>query len=240
MTSAERGIDVSALAQRWLSHLAHERRLSPLTVSRYRAHYLRLSALQTTPGASGDPLLHADALNLRGQLAGLHRAGLDARSIAQVLAALRSYFRFAQREGAIEESPMSGLKPPKRSKKLPAVLDVDQTQQWVEVPTDAELGLRDRAMLELFYSCGLRLSELCGLRWSDIQLEASELRTLGKGQKTRLLPIGRHALEALLAWREQLQSEGQALDYVFPGRSGGISPRAVQMRVKLLAERQGI
>jgi integrase/recombinase XerC len=245
MTSVEPGpakdTELSALAQRWSSHLAHERRLSPLTVTRYLAHYQRLRGMLQQGGSeTGDPLLKADALALRTQLAQLHRAGLDARSIAQVLAALRSYFRFAEREGAIEQSPMAGLKPPKRSKKLPAVLDVDQTQQWVEVPTDAELGRRDRAMLELFYSCGLRLSELCNLRWRDIQLEASELRALGKGQKTRLLPIGRHALEALTAWRDQLQSEGHVLEYVFPGRSGPISPRAVQTRVKLLAERQGI
>lgn len=233
-------LTLPALAQRWLSHLAHERRLSPLTVARYRAHYLRLSAMLARSDSAAEPLRQAGALSLRTQLAALHRAGLDARSIAQVLAALRSYFRFAEREGAIEQSPMAGLKPPKRGKKLPAVMDVDQTQQWVEVPTDAELGQRDRAMLELFYSCGLRLSELCGLKWQDIQLEAAELRTLGKGQKTRLLPIGRQALDALRAWREQQQDQGQASEYVFPGRSGAISPRAVQLRVKLLAERQGL
>lgn len=241
MTSPEpSSTKLPALAQRWLSHLAHERRLSPLTVERYQAHYLRLSAMLASNAADAEPLRRADALSLRTQLGSLHRSGLDARSIAQVLAALRSYFRFAEREGAIEQSPMAGLKPPKRGKKLPAVLDVDQTQQWVEVPTDDELGHRDRAMLELFYSCGLRLSELCGLKWQDIQLEAAELRALGKGQKTRLLPIGREALAALSAWREQQQREGPASPYVFPGRSGPISPRAVQLRVKLLAQRQGL
>lgn len=230
----------SALALRWLSHLAHERRLSPLTVARYRAHYLRLSAMLDGAEPGSDPLLHADAIALRNQLATLHRSGLDARSIAQILAALRSYFRFAQREGAIEQSQAVGLKAPKRGKKLPAVLDVDQTQQWVEISPEGPLGLRDRAMLELFYSCGLRLSELCNLRWQDVQLDASELRALGKGQKTRLLPIGRAALDALRAWREHQHDAQADAEFVFPGRDGAISARAVQIRVKQLAERQGI
>ena len=236
---------LSLLALRWLQHLQHERRLSKLTVARYQAHWLRLAALVVNPSnevAGADPLLTLDALALRGHIAKLHRGGLEAKTLAQVLAAIRSYYRFAEREGALVSNPTSGLKPPKGKKKLPATLDVDQTKQWVEVDTDAELGVRDAAMLELFYSCGLRLSELCNLRWQDIHFQSSELRTLGKGQKTRLLPIGTLALAACQRWQAELQATGAVLDFVFPGRAPGsaISPRAVQLRVKLLAQRQGL
>ena len=243
---------LSPLALRWLQHLQHERRLSKLTVARYQAHWLRLAAFDAKPGSDGDPLLALDALALRSRIAKLHRGGLEAKTLAQVLAAIRSYYRFAEREGVLTSNPTSGLKPPKGKKKLPATLDVDQTKQWVEVDTDAELGVRDAAMLELFYSCGLRLSELCNLRWQDIHFQSSELRALGKGQKTRLLPIGALALAALQRWQSELQATSLAeqatrqtcaqLDFVFPGRASGsaISPRAVQMRVKLLAQRQGL
>ena len=238
-------VALSPLALRWLQHLQHERRLSKLTVARYQAHWLRLAALAAKPGVDvtgADPLLALDALALRSHIAKLHRGGLEAKTLAQVLAAIRSFYRFAEREGELTSNPSSGLKPPKGKKKLPATLDVDQTKTWVEVDTEAELGVRDAAMLELFYSCGLRLSELCNLRWQDIHFQSSELRALGKGQKTRLLPIGTMALAACQRWLSELQASGTALKYVFPGRAAdsAISPRAVQMRVKLLAQRQGL
>ena len=86
-----------------------------------------------------------------------------------------------------------GLRGPKAPRKLPQVLDADEMGQLVEVPDDAPLGLRDRAMMELFYSSGLRVSELCALRWGDLDLAGGEVRVLGKGRKTRIVPVGRHA-----------------------------------------------
>ena len=244
--SNQNAVALSPLAVRWLAHLQHERRLSKLTVARYQAHWLRLAALTAKvadhAATAADPLLRLNALELRSHIAKLHRGGLEAKTLAQVLAAIRSFYRFAEREGELTNNPTSGLKPPKGKKKLPATLDVDQTKTWVEVDTDAELGVRDAAMLELFYSCGLRLSELCHLRWQDIHFQSSELRALGKGQKTRLLPIGALALAACQRWQSELQASGALLEFVFPGRAAGsaISPRAVQMRVKLLAQRQGL
>jgi integrase/recombinase XerC len=242
---------LSPLAQAWLRHLSHERRLSAATVSRYQAHLLRLIAMGEPPAGnagtenaqeSAGDLLALDAMALRSRIAKLHRSGLDARTLAQVLAAVRNFYRFAEREGQLSHNPSSGLKPPKGKKKLPAVLDVDQTKQWVELDTDAPLGCRDAAMMELFYSCGLRLSELCGLRWGDIQFDAAELRALGKGQKTRLLPIGRQAIAALRLWCTEQTGSTTPQHFVFPGRTAGtaISHRAVQLRVKLLAQRQGL
>lgn len=249
-------IALSPIALRWVQYLRHERRLSELTVARYQAHWQRLVALNLALNLAAlnsaqvnlahdacvDPLLALDAQQLRSCIAKLHRGGLAAKTLAQVLAAVRNFYRFAEREGALTNNPSSGLKPPKGQKKLPATLDVDQTKQWVEVDTGAELGVRDAAMLELFYSCGLRLSELIGLKWCDIHFQSAEARVLGKGQKTRLLPIGKMALIALQNWQTELASDGTDLSFVFPGRAPGqsISARAVQLRVKLLAQRQGL
>src|SRR5690606_8319441 len=100
------------------------------------------------------------------------------------------------------------------------------------------LGLRDRALLELFYSSGLRLSELCALRWRDLDLASGLVTVLGKGSKQRSVPVGRHAREALQAWRDGQRPASEAP--VFPGRNGPITPRAVQQRLRQLAQRQGL
>ena len=127
-------------------------------------------------------------------------------------------------------------KPPR---KLPQVLDVDEAVQLVQLPTDAPLGLRDRALLELFYSSGLRLSEVCTLRWGDLDFEAGLVTVLGKGSKQRIVPVGSHARRALLDWRQD--SAGTGGGFVFPGRGGArISARAIQLRMKQLALRQGV
>ena len=119
------------------------------------------------------------------------------------------------------------------------VLDVDEAVQLVELPTDAPLGVRDRAILELFYSSGLRLSELCALRWHDLDLGEGLVQVLGKGSKQRIVPVGSHACAALEAWRKD--SGGKHDAPVFPGRGGKpITPRAVQLRLRQLAQRQGI
>src|SRR5699024_5649670 len=128
---------------------------------------------------------------------------------------------------------------PKATRKLPQVLDPDEAKALVEVPTDAPLGLRDRAMLELFYSSGLRVAELCALRWRDLQLDDGLVTVLGKGSRQRSVPVGSHARRALEVWRAESGAAGDAP--VFPGRGGRpISPRTVQARMRLLAQRQGL
>src|SRR5690606_38563773 len=108
----------------------------------------------------------------------------------------------------------------------------------VVVPTDVPLGLRDRALLELFYSSGLRLSELCALRWRDLDLADGLVTVLGKGNKQRSVPVGSYARNALAAWRVETGAGNDAP--VFPGRHGSITPRAVQLRLRQLAQRQGL
>jgi integrase/recombinase XerC len=175
---------------------------------------------------------------LRGFVAAEHRAGLSPKSLQRLLSSCRSLFRQLTREGLLAHDPAAGVRGPKVHRKLPQVLDVDEAGALVESPGDGALALRDRAMLELFYSSGLRLSELCRLRWGDLSLDDGEVRVLGKGAKTRIVPVGSHATAALRALG---RAEGMpATAPVFRGRAGApISPRTVQARLKQLALAQG-
>jgi integrase/recombinase XerC len=147
--------------------------------------------------------------------------------------------RYLVEQGQLAASPVLGLKGPRQRRRLPQVLDVDEASCLVEVEAGDALACRDRAILELFYSSGLRLSELCALRWSELDLVEAEVRVLGKGRKVRVVPVGSAACEALLAWRRE---QGGAPDAaIFPGRGGRpLSPRAVQQRLRLRAQQQGV
>jgi len=223
-------------AQDFLSHLQVERRMSAHTLDAYRRDLDALAAWSDGQGAIIDTL---DSAQLRQFIAAEHRRGLSPTSLQRRLSACRSFYAWLLKHHRIAANPATGLKAPKAPRKLPQVLDADEAVQLVELPTDAPLGLRDRALLELFYSSGLRLSELCGLRWNDLDLGSGFVTVLGKGSKQRKVPVGSHARRALDAWREEQKPASDA--FVFPGRSGGpISQRAVQIRMKLLAQKQGL
>jgi integrase/recombinase XerC len=176
--------------------------------------------------------------HVRAFIASGHRAGLSPKSLQRRLSSCRSLFRQLTREGVLAHDPAAGVRGPKVHRKLPQVLDVDEAGALVEQVGEGALAVRDRAMLELFYSSGLRLSELTGLRWGDLDLDEGEVRVLGKGAKTRIVPVGSHAVAAL---RALAQAEGRApATPVFRGRNGApISPRTVQARLKQLALAQG-
>jgi integrase/recombinase XerC len=187
-----------------------------------------------------------DGESLRAFIASEHRRGLGATSLQRRLSACRSFFAWQMRRGLLGANPASGVRAPKAPRKLPNVLDPDEMTQLVEVPTDDAIGKRDRALLELMYSSGLRLSEVCGLRWRELDLDAGMVRVMGKGSKVRIVPVGRHACTALRAWREESATANAAAHAdaelpVFPGRGGApIGPRAIQLRLRQLAMRQGI
>ena len=222
--------------QAWLSRLADERHASPHTLSGYRRDLDKLLRFMDAQGIADFAAL--DTHGMRRFVAAEHRAGLSPKSLQRLLSACRSLFRHLGREGRLDHDPALGVRGPKVHRKLPQVLDVDEATQLIEQGSDGGLALRDRAMLELFYSSGLRLSELTGLRWQDLDLEGGEVRVLGKGRKTRIVPVGRHAATALRALG---QAEGMPPDGpVFRGRAGApISPRTVQARLKTLALQQG-
>ena len=221
----------------FLAHLAVERRMSPHTLDAYRRDLTALAQWAQAQGHADPLTLHGE--QLRGFVAAEHRRGLSPKSLQRRLSACRSFYNWLLRQGHVGANPAAAIRAPKAPRKLPQVLDPDEAKALVEVPTDAPLGLRDRALLELFYSSGLRLSELCGLRWRDLDLADGLVTVLGKGAKQRSVPLGSHARTALTQWRA---STGAAADApVFPGRAGGpITGRAIQLRVRLLAQRQGL
>jgi integrase/recombinase XerC len=221
----------------WLARLASERHASPHTVAGYRRDLVKLLRfMQAQQLASFDAL---DANRMRTFVAGEHRTGLAPKSLQRLLSSCRSLFRQLNREGLLTGDPLLGVRGPKVRRKLPQVLDVDEASALVETDSGGKLAVRDRAMLELFYSSGLRLSELVGLRWIDLDLDGGEVRVLGKGSKTRIVPVGRHAIAALraLGTEEGMQADSP----VFRGRGGApINARTIQLRLKTLALQQGL
>ncbi|HRO26753.1 MAG TPA: tyrosine recombinase XerC [Luteimonas sp.] len=219
----------------YLSHLQVERRVSPHTLDGYRRDLESLSAWAEGHGG----VVGLREADIRAFVAAEHRRGLSPKSLQRRLSAVRSFFQWLLKHGHVVANPAAGIRAPKAPRKLPQVLDPDEAKALVEVSTDAPLGLRDRAMLELFYSSGLRLSELCALRWRDLRLDDGLVTVLGKGGKQRIVPVGSHARKALHEWRAD--SGGADDAPVFPGRGGKpIGARAVQVRMRQLAQRQGL
>ena len=221
----------------FLSHLANERRLSAHSVAAYRRDVETLLAL-----AGDTPLAKLSVHHIRRFLGVLHARGLSGRSLARMLSAWRTFYRWLARERGLPHNPCQGLRAPKAEKKLPAALSPDAAARLMEVEGDDPLAWRDRAMLELFYSSGLRLSELTALAVGDVDLAAGEARVTGKGAKTRVVPVGRHALAALRAWlavRDRWAAPGASALFV-SRRGDPLTPRAVQLRLEHWAKRLGL
>jgi len=183
-----------------------------------------------------------DSHVVRALVADQHQAGLSGRSIQRLLSALRSFYTYLQREEAVDFNPAQGVYAPKRARHLPRTLDVDQVVQLMAVEPANDLLWRDRAMLELFYSSGVRLAELVSLNVRDLNLESALVRVIGKGAKTREVPLGRQAKAVLLRWlsvRADWAKETQPA--VFVTRQGRrLSSRAVQKRLRLWGLQQGL
>ncbi len=232
-------MQLTAATDAFLLHLQHKN-LSAHTLSAYRRDLEKLQQLADQEQL--DDLRQLDQMRLRSWLAQLHRGGLSPKSLQRWLSAVRTLLRYCMREGWLPANVAEGLRAPKAEKKLPKLLDVDAAAQFVESPREAGaentnelLSLRDSAILELFYSSGLRLSELTGLNWQDLDLKSGEVRVTGKGDKTRLLPVGRYAREALHAWHLQAppaQADSKGAAPVFTTAKGKrLSNRAVQARL---------
>ena len=184
----------------------------------------------------------ADGQLVRSFAAAEHRQGASPRTIQRRLSALRSFYNYLLREAVVKMNPAVEVQAPKAKKRLPATIDVDQMTRLLSFRTDEELSVRDKAMMELFYSSGLRLSELVGLELTDIDLADRTVRVLGKGNKTRVVPVGRYAAEAISRWlQERTKLAGVGNTALFVGvRGERISPRSVQKQVAAWARRQGL
>ncbi len=225
---------------RFIHHLRYERRLSPHTLSGYQRDLRAFDdwrcQLQPTPAWGELRQSH-----IRDHVAMAHRQGLSGKSLQRRLSSLRCLFRYLQRERLVSENPAEGVRAPKVRRKLPATLDVDQLGQLLTLPGDDPLSRRDAAIMELFYSSGLRLAELIGLDLAAIDLNDATLEVTGKGSKTRRLPIGRLALAALDRWlavRGSLAGADEPALFVSQ-RGTRLSPRSVQSRLRQRAIEQG-
>lgn len=197
-------MSLAAGLEDWDRHLADERAVSPHTRKAYVDDVGRFLAFLSAfagrdPGDVGPD--EVDALTVRSWLASLRAEGHARSSIVRRLSALRTFFSWLQREGLAESNPARGVATPRTEKSLPVSLSVPEAAAVVEAPPpDTELGLRDRALLELLYATGLRVSELVGLSLPDVDLPGRQVRTIGKGRKERIVPFGEKAAEALAAW----------------------------------------
>jgi len=223
----------------YLEHLRVERRLSPHTVSGYRRDLSALARWRDDAGLPGWAAV--DVHQARAWLADLRRRGLAPGSLARHLSSARSYFRFLMQRRRVPGNPFAGLRPPRAPRTLPEPLDVEQAARLVEAPDHPELGARDRAMLELFYSSGLRLAELVSLDVGDLDLAEGLVRVTGKGRRTRVVPVGRKAREALAAWLAERRPGAVGEGALFLGRHGRRLGRGgVQQRLALAARVSGI
>ena len=215
----------------YLQHLRSERQMSPHTLDGYHRDLLKLVALCEKQGISDWAKL--DVRHLRSFVARLHQQGLSARSLGRLLSATRGLYSYLLGEGLCQHDPATGITPPKRERRLPRTLDADRTLQLLEGAVEDDfIGHRDQAILELFYSSGLRLSELAGLNLAQLDLPAGLVEVHGKGSKTRVLPIGRKAREALENWLPHRALANPPDDAVFISAKGRrLGPRAIQLRV---------
>jgi len=225
---------------RFLTHLSTERRLSRHTDSSYRRDLELFIAHCDKQGVS--EWRGVDSQHVRTFAALEFRRGQSPRTIQRRLSAIRSFCTFLLREHVITSNPAVDVQAPRAKKRLPATLDVDQMSRLLSFRTDDELSARDKAIMELFYSSGLRLAELAGLDVTDVDLRDRTVRVTGKGNKTRIVPVGRHAVDALSRWlRERAAIASIGEPALFVAHTGQrLGHRAVQLRIGEWAQRQGI
>ncbi|QVL46982.1 MAG: tyrosine recombinase XerC [Thiocapsa sp.] len=228
------------LIESFLGHLAHERRLSEQTLIAYRRDLERLNAwLSETESLAIEKL---DEQAVRQYLAWRHRRGASGKTLQRELSSLRSLYRWLLREGLAGSNPAVGVRAPKSPRRLPGTLDADQLCSLLDHPADDDLlTIRDQAMIELFYSSGLRLAELVSVNLGDIDMAEGELGVLGKGSKTRRVPVGIKAREAVQRWmrvRANLAAAGEPALFV-SSRGTRINPRTVEVRIARWARVQG-
>lgn len=221
----------------YLLYLTQERRLSANTAASYKRDIDELIEL-VGAGNLGELQSH----QIRRFAAQLHARGLGGRSIARMLSAWRGFYHYLVRDHGFKTNPCMGVRAPKSAKRLPHALSPDEATQLMNIAEDSALALRDKAMFELFYSSGLRLSELTSLALGDVDVSDGIVRVTGKGNKTRVVPVGRHALAAIDAWlapRAVLANGGETA--LFLGQNGNpLGVRAVQLRLKQWALKLGL
>lgn len=253
------GPDSDPLLPRFLGHLANERRVSPHTLSNYRRDLKRIARWRLEQGIQVWSDLRDEAI--RRYVAARHRTGIGGRTLARELSALRTFFDYLLRERLVSHNPARGLRAPKSARRLPSCLDADTLSALLDSDSpigpgadatgsgtaaadsgidNEPLALRDTAMVELLYSSGLRLAELISVDVRDIDPADAMLTVVGKGSKTRRVPVGRAALQAIAGWiavRPLLAAADEPALFV-SSRGVRIHPRTVQARLKHWAQQR--
>ena len=223
----------------YLQHLTFERGLSALTLKNYARDIQLLGSL-----ADNTTLDLIQNTQIRRFIATLHSRGLSSKTIARALSAWRGFYDYLIHHKGFTQNPVMGIRAPKSAKTLPQALSTDQAVKFVDIQGDGVLEQRDHAILELFYSSGLRLAELVNLDIDKLDFSEGTVTVTGKGNKTRIIPMGSHAMSAIRTWLQRrtlikiADTNPNALFVTLQGRR--ITPRAVQYRVKEWAIKQGI
>jgi len=230
------GIACGRAIERFLRHLEAERNASPLTCKSYREDLLQLAGFLQSAGC--DSPAEAKSGLLRRYAAALHASGYAASTTARKLACMRSFYRFGQREGWVEGNPARPVKSPRRGRPLPKFLTCDEIARLLAAPRGKRSAdLRDRAILELMYSSGVRVGELASLDDGDLDLDSATIRIRGKGRRERLGIVGSHAANAVRAWLAARPPRRTAEKPLFTNRFGTrLSVRGV---ARLLEKRLG-
>ncbi len=225
----------------FLQYIESEKQLSPKTVESYHVTlsefylYRKSQSVESWQKVSHHLMRHF--------VATMHRKGLSAKSIAQKLSALRSFFNYLCRIQLIKINPLKGIRGPKVEKRLPKVMDVDEISGFLNnLNADDFIGARDRAIMELFYSSGIRLSELQNLLITDIDFKDATVRVTGKGNKTRLAPIGRAAINAINDWLKQRNpvTEVEELALFVTQKGKSLKTRSIQARLEFWGKKLGL
>jgi len=228
------------LVEAFISHLEEERRLSSHTVFNYRRDLAKLhDYLANRYIVRWDDVKPVMARGFAGES---YRRGLSSRSIARMLSTARTFFRYLMREKKLQNNPFDGVSAPRHLRKLPKILTAEQAIKLVTIPGEDLLAIRDRAILELFYTSGIRLQELVSLDLSHVNLQDGLIRVLGKGSKTRIVPIGSHAVTALKIWLTRRKAWADSAEQAFFVTRRGTRPtaRAIQLRIQARAVEQGM
>jgi len=224
----------------FIDYLRIERQLSLLTLKNYDRDLTQAADYFHSQGIDSWSQIHSH--QYRMYVAMRHRKNLSGKTIQRELSALRRLYEYLIRENQAENNPLKGVKAPKTARRLPKAPDIEQLEQLLQDSDNTIYPIRDRAMFELLYSSGLRLSELTGIDCYDIKLDEQQIRVLGKGNRERELPVGTKAVEALQAWLKVRHSLAKVDETaLFVSRFGSrITPRAVQQRLEQLAIKQGL
>lgn len=227
---------LQVLVTQFINHIQIQRHLSEHTVTNYQRDldkfmtYLKANSITHWQNVAPQ--------HVRYFIADIHEKGLSGKSIQRVLSSIRSFYAYLNSEGKTDQNPANGIRAPKSARKLPKVYDADTACQLLDQAPNDDLEVRDLAMLELTYSSGTRLAELTSINLPDIDFSQGIITVTGKGNKTRAIPIGRKAIDAINQWlkiRNLWIKDSEAA--LFVSQQGKrLTPRSVQMRFKRYAE----